>query len=210
MDNRIRKAAIKFNKSLRGKIESKKIIAALKKNGYEVIFYNTDEGDTAVQSYGLQSLAKSKPAFTYSANTKIVFIDNELSATDKRNALLHEAGHIMLGHVGNGTTHLLDSRMSEAEADAFMLEVLHPTRTYYLPLLAVVIVLACFTFNSHTVSDEQAVVPFNRAEEDIVYITSTGAKYHTEGCIHTKDKDCAQIIRTQADKILLPCAICNP
>lgn len=213
MDNRIRKTAIKFYKSLHGKPESARIIAALKKVGFEVVFFNTSDGDAIIKSYRLQELAASRDAFTCSGKSKqFVFINNNLSAIEKRNALLHETGHIMLGHVGSGEVCLLDNRVNEAEADAFMLEVLCPTRTYHLPLALIIGVLVCaLAFNlPGKQSSDLASVSIPQISEEIVYITSTGSKYHTEGCIHTKDKNCAEIIRQQADKILSPCAICNP
>jgi hypothetical protein len=213
MEKRIRRAAIKFYKSLHGKIESTNIIDLLKKKGYDVVFFNTVDGDAVIRSYGFQDLADTKDAFCCVGKThRFVFVNNSLSALEKRNALLHEAGHLELGHVGNGVSHLLDNRTNEAEADAFMLEVLHPTHTYLLPLLLAVCIITALAFNLFCKPEllPAATPIYTQTTEDIVYITSTGAKYHTEGCIHTKDKNCAEIIRTQADKILLPCAICNP
>lgn len=211
MERKIIRAAIKFHRSLHGKPDSKNIIAALKKNGYEVVFYNTVDGDATVKAYGLQTLASARNAFTLCDTARIVFVSNNLSALEKRDALLHETGHILLGHIGNGISHLLDNRTSEAEADAFMLEVLHPTQTSPLiPVLALCLLISLLT-NFTPTNDIKTTMPLPaQSAEEMVFITSTGTKYHTEGCIHTKDKDCAKIARHQADIIKSPCSLCNP
>ncbi|MEE0944919.1 MAG: ImmA/IrrE family metallo-endopeptidase [Clostridia bacterium] len=212
MERKIRRAAIKFNRSLHGRPDSKNIIAALKKNGYEVVFYNTTDGDAALKAYNLQSLASARNAFTISDAVKIVFVNNNLSASDKRDALLHESGHILLGHIGNGISHLLDNRINEAEADSFMLEVIHPTRTSPLTIMLAVLLLISILVGYALYKKTTSPVTFIPAQssEEMVYITSSGSKYHTEGCIHTKDKDCARIARAQADIIKNPCSVCNP
>lgn len=206
MEKRIRRAAIKFYRSLNGKVANQTVITALGKEGYDVVFYNTPEGDDMLARYGLLKYAQTVKAFTYCSSVKIVFVDESVSANEKLMALLHEVGHIKLGHVGTGSMHLFDNVVLDAEADAFALEVMNPTppASSLVVALSVFSILVSFGVGCHL----QQSIDFNG--DSIVYITSAGEKYHRKDCIFTKDKDCAGIDKAQADNIFLPCLVCNP
>ena len=231
MENRIRRAAIKFYRSLNGNLTNLAVISTLKKDGYEVIFYNTPEGDAALEIYGLYDYSRTVRAFTLRNEMKIVFVDDALSATDKLKALLHEAGHIRLGHIGTGNMHLCDSADMEGEATAFVYEVMSPTLFVPRSLVAVSLLLIVLSFIcGYNFTNENNEVPIAPALSQIqqavqptsesapkpyqvttpVYITRTGSKYHKEECTYTKDKDCAEIDRTQAEILFSPCSACNP
>lgn len=214
MDKKILRTANYFRKRLKGKIELNNIIPLIEKKGYRIVFFNTGKGDATVKAYNLEEHAKASRAFTYvSGNDRIVFIDNDIGIDEKRRALLHEAGHIELGHFGN--IHMSDKQQMEAEAYAFMLEVLTPTEhALYTPLafvIAVVCVISGYAAHS-VITPEQAVVSVTEisSDADYVYITRAGTKYHTQNCGYIKNKDCARIEREQADRLFLPCDVCNP
>lgn len=212
MERKIRRAAVKAYRLLNGKPESERIIAALKKIDYEVVFYNTVDGDAVVKAYGFQSLAASKNAFVCCGSKKrFVFVDNNLSASEKKYALLHEMGHILLGHVGNSTAHLLDSQTNEVEANAFVCEILSPTHTAYLPFaVAVLLILSIMVQGFIRYNKTTGVYAHSQTEDTLVYITATGSKYHTKNCIYIVKTDYAAITASQARKIFSPCNVCNP
>lgn len=224
MDKKIKRTAMRFYKSLKGKLTSQAVITALNTKGFDVIFYNTPEGDKALKAYGLYEYSQTVDAFTYCNKTKIVFIKENLSESDRLRTLLHEVGHIELGHLNIEYANQSDNRILEAESDAFMLEVMSPTRSATRTVIAISVLIIFLSFicgyNLHTPKLEitpavnaevqQASKPTVQQVIDPVYITRTGSKYHRKDCASTKDKVCAEIDRTQADILFLPCSLCNP
>ena len=213
MDKRIVQAANNFRRQLKNKPELKNIISLIEKKGYRVVFFNTNKGDVTVKAYNLEQQTMISRAFTYvCGNDRIVFIDNNAGSFEKLRAVLHEAGHIELGHFTQKDT--LDKQFMEAEAFSFMLEVLNPQKRYMFSLLAVSIALVCFIFGyavcSTFTQQESNIQSDVTPKIDYVYITRTGEKYHTQNCNYTKDKYCARIEREQANILFLPCGSCNP
>lgn len=146
MDKQIRRAAIKFYKSLDRKLTSQAVVSVLNKDGYDVIFFNTPEGDTALKAYGLFEYSKTTDAFTFCNKTKIVFVNEKLTEPDRLRVLLHEAGHIKLGHIDTDDVHQSDNPIMEAEANAFMLEVMSPTSFIPRPAVVVSALLVVLSF----------------------------------------------------------------
>lgn len=216
-NNVVRRTAKKFIKSLKGKVDFVNVEEYLQKLGYKVIFFNTPSGDAELIRYNLQEKAKNTKAFTYKGTAKIIFIDDTVSCEDKSYLLYHESGHILLGHLDYGRLSTKNKTLIDIEADAFVHEILNPTKTdIVLPLLFIVSI-ACSLFIGSCID-----TPVNMTAEiasgssivnpnyDWVYITSTGSKYHTDSCIHTKNKDCAKLDRLDAEKIFQACKLCNP
>lgn len=99
-----------------GTVTISSLAACLKRRGYDIVFFHTEEGDEILKAYGI--LPNKTRAFTVCGPLKIVFVDNNLHASDKLYSILHECGHIMLGHLeSNG--YMLDKRKNENEAEAF-------------------------------------------------------------------------------------------
>lgn len=112
-----------LHKSLKGEITVPGLIRYLEHFGYNTVFFNTEEGDKLLDAVDIEQ-GETK-AFTFYGDAKIVFIDNEMHHSDKLYALLHECGHIVLGHIGNDTIHLQDKHTTENEAEAFAYRVLN-------------------------------------------------------------------------------------
>ena len=211
------RTAKKFIKSVKGKIDFVSVEEYLKTLGYKVIFFNTDIGDTELIRYGLTEKAKKTKAFTYNSTAKIIFIDNKTSCEDKTYLLYHETAHIMLGHLNSARLLTKNSILLDIDADAFIYEILNPKKTnLFIPLFFIIIMVCSFTIgvfiNYSNVTSNEPVnnMIVTQTEHDWVYITSTGTKFHTQNCTHTKNKYCARIEKKEAEKIFQPCKLCNP
>lgn len=205
MNKQVYKAAKKFIKAVKGKKDSISAERFVESIGYKIVFYNTPQGNAEIQRYNLEQKAKISKGFVYSGTVKIIFMDNSVHADDKLYILLHEIGHILLGHVGDGKTFLRNAVLIDIEADAFVAEVLTPTSNRIIPLILMCITLltAICLFNSSFTS-------VHTSSENTVYITKSGERYHEEKCISTNDSKTAQISKYEASKLFTPCNLCNP
>ena len=214
MSNKVKKAANKFYKKLKGSITFETVESYLKRIGYRVILFNTPSGDAELERYNLVEMAQQADAFTYSATAKIIFINNLLSAEDKLYALLHEIAHIILKHLEIERLSTHSSILLDIDADAFVHYLLNPQQSpsksvAVCSFLAIAATSAIFynpTMNTNTASVSNIVTQSN----NIVYITSTGEKFHTANCGTITGRAMAQITRTEALKIHDPCSMCNP
>lgn len=120
--NRARAAARKFVRKFKGDISYANLEQYIG-DWYSIVFFNTAYGDAEIERYNLQSETELK-AFTYSQSAKIIFIDGTLHSDDRMYLLLHEIGHITLGHIGDGMLITRNKILIEFEADAFAYEVL--------------------------------------------------------------------------------------
>lgn len=216
--NVVRRTAKKFINSLRGKVDFVSVEEYLQKSGYKVIFFNTPVGDTEIIRYNLQEKANNTKAFTYKGTAKIIFIDDNVSCEDKSYLLYHETGHILLGHLDYGRLSTKNKTLIDVESDAFVYEILNPTKTdVMLPFLFIASIICSLFIGSYicapsnSTSDTTTVSSSVVAPTyDSVYITPEGNKYHKDNCMHTKSKSCAKLYRSEAEKIFQPCKMCNP
>lgn len=98
--------------------------------GFEIIDYSRDEEDedikALIRELGISELTKTSRAFTYrKRDVKLLFLDDSMSADEKRYAIAHELGHVMLGHVNSGTGFFADME-DEFEANEFAHYLLYP------------------------------------------------------------------------------------
>lgn len=209
------RTAKNFIKSVKGKLDFVSVEEYLKTLGYKVIFFNTNVGDAELLRYDLMEKAKKTKAFTYNSTAKIIFIDNKISCEDKTYLLYHETAHIMLGHLNDARLSTKNNILLDVDADTFVHEILKPKKTkIFIPLFIIMVcsfIIGVFINYSDDLSNE----PVNntivaQTECNWVYITSTGTKFHTQSCTHTKNKDYARIERKEAEKIFQPCKLCNP
>lgn len=122
----ILKIAKKVKKDLKGKTDFLSIENYLEDLNYTVVFYNTPNGDKELTRYGLSDKAGEIKAFTYLGSGRVVFIDNNVSAEDKRLLICHELGHIALGHLrgrrgaqSRSVLSTMNRTVLEMEADTF-------------------------------------------------------------------------------------------
>lgn len=213
--NKIQKAAKKLYKQLKGNITFEALEAHLKKLGYRIIFFNAPMGDAELQRYNISEKAQKAKAFTYSCTTaKIVFINNQFSVEDKFYLLLHETAHIILKHLEPGKITMSNGILLDIDADAFVHYLLNPQPPSYKATaagLAITCGLAgAMFFNSAADVNTIPTANITTQSGNIVYITSTGEKFHTANCGTITGRATAQITRTEALKIHEPCSMCNP
>ena len=85
------------------------VIFIIEEHGYELLEYSRNDTSSAIyqviQKLNLLPYALSGKAFAYRNNdTKVVFVCEEMSASEKLYALAHELGHIVCCHLGKGMT----------------------------------------------------------------------------------------------------------
>lgn len=208
-----------IKKALKGKrltfVNVENILQSL---GYSVVLFNTYSGDMELERYELADKKGKLKAFTYSQTAHIVFLDANLHADDKLYLLLHELGHIVLGHVGDGKLVTRNKILIDIEADNFAYSILNNRRNWLYVILFVfilysVIITAGF-LNTRTAPAEvvtQVEPPQATTQNiDTVYVTPTGKKYHKQNCMYVKGKNLTELTRTQAENIYTPCSVCNP
>jgi len=124
-NNHIQRLAKKTSRDLKHIISFEALEKYINDAGYCVIFYNTDVGDAEIKRYKLEAKAEKTKGFVYnSATTKIVFIDNDITAEDKRYILLHELGHILLGHLELSRISAENNILLDIAADAYAYEMI--------------------------------------------------------------------------------------
>ncbi len=214
----------KIKRALQGKrltfVNVENILQSL---GYSVVLFNTYPGDMELERYELEDKKGKLKAFTYSKTAHIVFMDANLHADDKLYLILHELGHIVLGHVGDGKLVTRNQILIDIEADNFAYSILHNHNRSWLyvlfsaVLLYSVIITAGFlnvrtapAITSAEVTTQTEPPQTVSATADTVYVTPAGKKYHKQDCMYTKGKTLTELTRTQAENIYTPCAVCNP
>ena len=215
MSNKVKKAANKLYRQLKGTITFEAIEAHLRKLGYRIIFFNAPLGDAELQRYKLSEKAQKAKAFTYCCTTaKIVFINNLLSVEDKFYLLLHETAHIVLKHLEPGSVSMSNAILLDINADAFVHYLLNPQQLSHktaAACLAVTVAASGLIFyNPATNTSTTSVASITARSVDTVHITSTGQKFHSANCGTITGRATAQLSRTEALKIHEPCAMCNP
>lgn len=214
MSSKVKKAANKLYNKLKGDITFSAVEDYLKKLGYKIIFFNTIHGDAELARYGLTEKAQQTDAFTYCGSAKIVFINSLISVEDRFYLLLHEVAHIILKHLEPGRISMSNSILLDIDADAFVHLLLNPQQFSRKTAIAWLLVLGTatgvFLYNAMTYTETPPVVNLVAQPESIVYITSTGEKFHDENCGTITGRATAQISRTEALKIHEPCSMCNP
>ncbi len=215
--NFINKQVKLLHKYTRGDITVQSIIKFLEYRGYDVVFFNTEDGDELLKKYGI-ILGRSK-AITYCGITKIVFIDDSIHSNDKLYVLLHECGHILLGHINENQIHSIDKMSTENEAEAFAYKVLNYSppktmRNILLSVLASVLIIAGTTLVCSELfaapAPSSVVQTSSSFSDEIVYVTPTGAKYHRPSCYYAKHHSSSRMYKSEAEKTRTPCSMCNP
>ncbi len=191
-----------------------------KRIGFSVLMYDSPEGKIEIEAYDLQELASKRKSFVFDSKVKYIFITSAAQEYEKIFLLLHELGHVLLGHT---SPHCVkDSFNCEMEADAFAYEVLHHTHRISPKLVSVFLVLTAFLtgvliprsflfplkteFLQNSISESAEVYT-----SAVVYITPSGSKYHTSDCRYVLGNAKAKKISlTEASLTHTPCKVCTP
>lgn len=191
--------------------------------GWRFVLFNTDNGDRLLGqiSSDLLQYAKTTDGFVYKGTTaQYVGIDANLSDEQRLLTMIHEAGHIELGHKLN----LEYDAQAEAEAERFVAYVQKykpsPWRRHGKGIiicaccLAALLVGGTIYFAVHSLQqpDNPVSAPAIQPGEDpTVYYTSSGEKYHKEGCPIIKYKTNVTAVKlSEAIKEFKPCEFCFP
>lgn len=221
-------ATNKIIKLLRNKLTFENVEMVLNDQGYSVVFFNTPSGDIEIERYKLFEERDTLMAFTYLETARIVFIDGTLSAEDKLYSALHELGHIVLGHV-NSDLFNRNKVLLDIEADNFAYKIVYGEKKGYLYILISAIVLSLSLLHSSQPSFEiihnsdnivsepaitqEALLSYDEtvyAESDMVYVTTTGHKYHRKYCRYLIHSTLTELPRSEASKGYAPCKVCKP
>lgn len=229
MNNNVLKVAKKYRRNfIRKQVNVENVISYLSRIGYSVFFYSDTKGRHLLMEHNLEEHSEKVYALTYSTrNDKLVFVSDKISQEEKLHALLHETGHILLGHLEKRDS-VQDDQMAEIQADAFVQYVLFPPKVPVMSYVSLAVICFAVSGALYAYMGAQPTEPANNTQKteitdtaatqaptqspsaDLVYITKTGTRYHRADCMYTKDKDCISITREEAEKRYTPCSICRP
>ena len=223
--------AYKIKKALMGKnLTFVNVEKELNNLGYIVVLFNTPKGDEEIARYKLEYKKQTLKAFTYTKTVHIVFIDGSLHADDRLYLALHELGHIVLGHVGDGKLVTRNSVLIDIEADNFAYSIIKGKEKFPFIYIASAIIIIAMAFSSYYnnvktpafVSEsnpisEPVTISANAQPEtgletvsDIVYVTPSGTKFHKQDCRYIKNKKVTEYSRDEALHKYAPCLVCEP
>lgn len=222
MNNKIKELAHVFLKEYKLRevtlTDIKKIIQS---QGYAVVefnsIYNDENVALLIEVLGLDEQIKQSKGFTYvDSKRRLVFLNEDLSETEKLFVLAHEEGHIYCNHLSSQTIVGRDV-MEEHEANEFTHYILknslrrknwiHSNKTNkslcITAIILVVLIWGTIVFNF--IKQEQSYY-------GKYYLTSTGNKYHKEECIFVKEKKNIHRItkKEYGSGKYEPCGICLP
>ena len=194
-------------------------------HGWRFVLFNTENGDRLIAelSADLLEYAKEQGGFVYAGTTaRYVGVAANLTGEDRVNAMVHEAGHIELGH----KLDLEYDPVAEAESRRFVTYVRNYKPLFWRRHLKKIVVCACclaallvgggIYYAAHSLQQPNDVTPVSApapsTEEDpLVYYTSSGEKYHKKGCPIIKYKTNVTETRlSEAVRRLEPCSFCFP
>lgn len=167
MNNNVIKKAKKFlRRDLCGKVSVERIREILKGVGYVVIFHDADNNIEILNAINQREYAEKVRAFTFREDDLgMVFIKRDLSYENKLYSLLHETGHIILGHMETDEA-TENTRLQEMEAEAFAYGVLDAMckdhRRYLFNALCLAVVSFIHSFKKEFPTD---CLPYLLADE---------------------------------------------
>lgn len=226
----IEKTANKFAKALKNDITFHNAKNYVERQlGYHVLYIGTPDGNREMQRYSLTDY-KDKLAFSYTADTcNLIFISNTLSEDEKLLYLLHECGHILANHI-NMDANEIDSTRAEKEANEFAYTVLlvgsrkQKTRykgpfciSFVLAVMFMVLTAVLVFCDPPKVSQTLSRSAFTNAssgteeaDDNVVYVTPHGQKYHVPSCRYVKGRNDIIAISPEEASKYDPCKVCNP
>ena len=210
--------ANKIKNALKGKnLTFVNVEKVLKHLGYSVVLFNTPVGDMEIQRYNLEHEKNTTKAFTYSQTAHIVFINGALHSDDRLYLALHELGHIVLGHIGDGKLITRNPILIDIEADNFAHSIIYSKKDKSMYILIALFIL-CFSVLINIGIARTPLIPVSLPENieqqkhmaETVYVTPSGSKFHRKGCVYIKGRELTELQLDEAIKNYQPCKVCNP
>lgn len=190
----------KYRRQVR-KIDVIHVKQYLERIGWSTIYFNTPSGDKLLAKLKLEDIAAKTDGFVYKiGGLQYVFINASLCEQDKLITIIHESAHIFLGHDFTNIT-----KKDEAEAWHFTYRVLHRKSKVVRIIIPLFVCLALFGAAAVTA----ATVGMADEEDDYVYVTPSGLKYHTADCRYVIGKRCIKLHKDEASLKYSPCSVCN-
>lgn len=183
------------------KLTSAGIIRYLQSRDTRIVYSDSSQDEQFLKAIKFDEKAKIYPAFSCEVGSKIyVVIRQKTPEHDLRILLLHEAGHILLGHNLSCT-----SADEEMEATRFAQACLRTelfqvaTRSIFKGVAILCVVAALW----------QGAV-FVKSSATHVYVTRTGQKYHESDCRYIKGRDGVREIslRQAKEGNYTACSVC--
>lgn len=166
--------------------------------------------DQFLASVEMLEYAQSVDSFTYlDGLRRIIFIKHDFQDNQRLFLLLHEIGHLILGH-NIGRLSFEDER----EANRFAEKCLRPVYPKCIVIVSIIAAVMCILFFGSIALND--VSPDETADNyynsDLVYITEHGEKFHRADCMYVESKNnVISITRSEALRIgKEPCKVCRP
>lgn len=195
------------------------------KKNWKVILYHTKPGDDLLKRLSitcdLYQYARENTGFAYKTqNINYIFIDGNLDELERLRVLVHEIGHIMLGHLETCQINSRNRTQNEIDANTFVKYVLNPKKSDYIKyrilnlrvgILAIVAIAICVCIGIF-ILPKTGTNPVIRQKtgSNAVYITPSGEKYHTKDCRYIDDNTAVEIPIEKARENYAPCSVCRP
>lgn len=178
--------------------------------GYEIFFYqryNEEHNKILTQVNGL-SLSLNTNSFTHEGpDIKFIFINRQLSETEKKITLLHELLHIYSGDTSKREPISVTQEKSTTDLHFIVEFIMKYKNIFRITVFAHFVMISALILCSFILSAPQK----SNQPADIVYITPTGYHYHSSDCNYGEDYAYSiRALRADAEKKLLPCSNCKP
>ena len=188
-------------------------------NGYEIIDYSLSNNPTNVTTLlhelSLEQLAATRRAFVFKrGEIRLLFVCDSMTSSEKRYAIAHELGHIVMGHLKNGLCN--DAEIEEEyEANEFAHYLLRPGfaargAVWVRRHQAISILIVVFVALGIAAIPVTAMILKEQSYYGEYYITENGEKYHDKKCTIIKGK--ANVRRLTKEDYesgkYQPCQIC--
>lgn len=195
------------------------LVFLAKQLGFEVVEYSKNKRESSatelIQELSLQSFADAGKAFVYrNQDIKLLFVCDSLSNDEKQYAIAHELGHIVCGHLKNGSS-CTASMEEEYEANEFAHYLLRPrvgvrsrvwVKTHRFISVCVLVILIASIIVAF-IAKRNAL---ERTYYGEFYVTESGEKYHNKDCSVIKGK--SNLHRLTIDEYesgkYAPCQVC--
>lgn len=222
MNNNIRAAARSFlNEYKLNEVTLDNLKEIIKSQGYTIVefnnIFNEENVTQIIDALGVNEQVEKTKGFTYAdSKRRIVFLNEDLSNSEKLLVLAHEEGHIYCNHFSSVPI-IGREVVEEHEANEFTHYILNNSigqkigiiikkrRKPIIISLAIILVILIGMVVVGVIQKEQSYY-------GDYYMTSTGNKYHEEECIFVKDK--TNIHRMTIEEFesgeYEPCGICLP